>query len=142
MTTITIKNNGQVIESTNYWDLEQAQRGYVFLSWNAGAGRLLVPDSQAAIIREMKTGKYVIVSRGPWMDQGGRDAVELLFEDGSDSPFALHLVSEQCDRMIPATDEGGGIFISVWTRAGEQLRLPARYRRVDEIPCLAPWVDH
>lgn len=142
MTALTIKNDGQAIESTNYWDLEQAQRGYVFLSWNAGAGRLLVPDSQAAIIREMKTGKYVIVSRGPWKDQGGRDAIELLFEDGSDSPFALHLVAEQCDRMIPATDQGGGLVVSVWTRAGEQMRLPGKYRRVEEIPCLAPWTEH
>lgn len=142
MTTITISNNGQEIEFTNYWDSEHARRGYVFLSWNAGAGRLLIPDSQGALLPEMKSGKYVIVSRGPWIDQGGRDAVELLFEDGTDSPFALHLVAEQCDRMIPATDQGGGLVVTAWTRAGEQLRLPAKYRKVDEIPCLAPWKEH
>lgn len=42
---ITISNDGQKIVSTNYWDTEHAKRGFLYLSWNAGAGRLLLPDT-------------------------------------------------------------------------------------------------
>ena len=139
---IQIDNCGKSIAKTNYWDSEHALAGLFFLSWNAGAARLLVPDVQKLTLQEMRTAKYAIVSRGPWADQGGRDALELLFEDGSDAPFSIHLVAEQTDRMIPETDQGGGFVVTVWTRDGEKLRLPGKYRTVDALPCLDDWVDH
>lgn len=139
---ITINNDGQKITSINYWDTEQALKGYLYLTWNAGAGRLLLPDSQLAFLPEMSTGKYVIVSRGPWKERGGREALELLFEDESDSPFCLQLVAEQCDRMLPDADQGGGFDIAVWTRDGEKLCLPGKYRRVSKIPYMKPWKAH
>jgi hypothetical protein len=139
---IEIKNAGQRIVDTNYWITEQAISGYCFLSWNAGAGRLLVPNSQKTLLREMKNAKYIIVSRGPWTDQGGRDAIELLWEDNSDSPFAIHLVSEQCDRLIPETDQGGGFVITVWTQGGLKGRWPGKYRTVPSLPDLSPWSEH
>ncbi len=37
---ITIKNSGQAIAETNYWQSEYANKGYVFLSWNAGAAQI------------------------------------------------------------------------------------------------------
>jgi hypothetical protein len=137
---IAIQNQGQRIVSTDYWDSEHAKAGYFFLSWNAGAARILVPDSQKAVLREMRGAKHVIVSQGPWTDQGGREALELLWEDGSDSPFCLHLVAEQCDRLIPETDQGGGFVVAAWTRSGQKQRWPGKYRIVDHIPCLDPWV--
>ena len=133
---ITIVNQGQILKSTNYWDSELARNGYFFLSWNAGAGRLLIPDAHKASIREMKTGREVIISRGK-LD--GRDALELMFEDGSDSPYCIHLVAEQCDRLIPDTDQGGGFVVALWTRGGMKLRIPGRYRVVEALPCLDPW---
>lgn len=139
---LTIENQGQAIKSTNYWDSEHARRGLVYLSWNAGAGRLLVPDVAKAYLREMKGAREVIVSRGPWTDQGCRDAIELLWEDGSDSPFCIHLLMEQCDRLIPEAEQGGGFDIAVWTRGGMKGRWPGRYRVVAEIPCLEPWAAH
>ena len=48
---ITITNQGQRITSTNYWDSDNARAGYLYLSWNAGAARLMVPDTQKAVIR-------------------------------------------------------------------------------------------
>ena len=139
---ITISNRGQAIEDTNYWDHPNAQAGYFYLSWTAGAARLLVPDNQKLSVREMRSAKYVIVSRGPWHDQGGREAVELLFEDESDCPYCLHLVAEQCDKLIPAAEQGGGFVMTVWTRGGLKLRLPAKYRMVDAIPCMKEWSKH
>lgn len=78
---LTIRNQGQAIAETNYWDSEHAQAGALYLSWNAGAARLLVPDSEKSLIRELKGAREVIVSRGPWTQYGGRDALELLWEE-------------------------------------------------------------
>jgi hypothetical protein len=139
---ITIANQGQRIASTNYWDSDHAKAGYLYLSWNAGAARLLLPDNQKSMLREMKTGKYVIVSRGPWPEHGNREALELLFEDGSDIPFTIHLVAEQTDRLLPEDNQGGGFVVTVWTRGGEKMRLPGKYRAVDRIPCMQPWSEH
>ncbi len=139
---LTILNAGQAIKKTNYFDSAHARAGMCYLSWNAGAGRVLLPDSLLPDIQEMRSAKYVVVSRGPWTDQGGREAIELLFEDGSDDPFCLHLVIEQTDRRIPETDQGGGFVITICTRAGEQLRFAGKYRVVEEIPCLLPWSEH
>ncbi len=136
---ITIENQGQRIVTTNYWDSEHAGRGYFYLSWNAGAGRILVPDVQKPVLREMKTASEVILSRGPWTDQGGREGIELLWEDGTDNPFVITLATDQCDRLIPETDQGGGFVIAAWTRTGLKHRWPGRYRVVDGLPCLQPW---
>ena len=110
---VIFSNKGQAIASTNYWDSEQAKAGVFFLSWNAGAARLLMPDSMKHYLREMKTGKYVVISRGPWLDQGGRDALELMFEDRSDSPFSINIVCEQTDRLFSESDQRGAFVVTV-----------------------------
>lgn len=131
-------NKGQAIVKTNYWDSADAAKGLFFLSWNAGAGRLLVPDNQKHLVREMKTAKYVIVSRGPWPEYG-QMGIELLFEDHTDSPFSLQLSAEQSDRLFPETVQADGFVITVWTRGGEKVRRPGRFRDVPRIPCLDVW---
>lgn len=139
---LIIENRGQAIAATNYWDSDHAKAGYFYLSWNAGAARILVPDVYKPALRDMRGAKYVIISRGPWTEQGGRDALELLWEDGSDSPFAIHLVTEQTDRLVPETDQGAGLTVTAWTRGGQKGRWPGRYRLVPRIPCLDAWSAH
>jgi hypothetical protein len=136
---IQISNKGQAVASTNYFDSVQAANGLFYLTWNAGAGRLLVPDNQKRALAEMRSARFVIVSSGPWEEQGRMPALELLFEDHSDSPFVLTIALAQSDRHLPETDQGGGFYISVWTRGGQKLRLPGRYRKVESLPCLAEW---
>lgn len=131
-----IGNKGQQIVNTNYWESEYARQGLFYLSWNAGAGRLLIPDDQKSIIREMKTAKMVIVSRGEWQ---GKDALELLFEDHSDNPFVINLVTEQTDRLIPKEQQGGGFVVTVWTKGGQKARFPGKYRVVNTLPYLKGW---
>ena len=70
---IIIKNQGQAIVETNYFDSAHAQAGALYLSWNARAARLLVPDNQKQILRELRDAREVLISRGPWADQGNRD---------------------------------------------------------------------
>ncbi|EIG9751951.1 hypothetical protein DNS71_003252, partial [Escherichia coli] len=111
-----IENEGQAVARTDYWQSVQAQ---------AGAARLLVPDAAKHLLREMRGAEYVIISKGTLH---GRDALELIFEDGSDAPFVIHMLSEQCDRLLPENNQGGGFVVTVWTRGGNQLRYPGKYR--------------
>jgi hypothetical protein len=141
-TSIQISNKGQAIAGTNYFDSTHAARGLFYLTWNAGAGRLLVPDNQKRTLTEMRSAKFVIVSSGPWEEQAGVPALELLFEDHSDSPFVLTIPLAQTDRVLPDTDQGAGFYISVWNRGGQKLRLPGRYRKVESLPCLEEWTSH
>lgn len=77
---ISVVNEGQAIKHTDYWKSEQARAGYLFLSWNAGAARLLLPDASEALLKEMRGAQYVIISKG---EPEGRAPLELLFEDGT-----------------------------------------------------------
>lgn len=137
-TKIIIGNEGQAIRQTNYWDTKQAAAGLVFLSWNAGAARLLVPDAAKGLLSEMRGTKYVIISRGSY---AGRDALELLFEDGSDAPFCIHIMVEQSDRMLPENEQGGGFVVTIWTRGGQKHRYDGKYCVVATLPCLEPWSE-
>lgn len=136
---IEISNNGSDILNTNYWGTEPADKGFLFLSWNDGVGRLLVPRSQEHAIDDMKTGLYVIISSGLW---DGREALELVFEDNTSSPYSVTLVTDQTDRLLPDTDQGGGFKVAVWTERGNQLTLDGKFRKVGNLPCLAPWAEH
>lgn len=131
---IQIQNNGPEIKSTNYWDLEHAKKGYFFLSINAGVFRLLIPDSQFEQIIEMMKAECVIISRGPWPEQEKADALEIMFEDKSDSPYAIWIVPEQCDRLPLDSDVGKQKIFSAWTRSGKAFEIPCYYRRVKQLP--------
>ena len=139
MESILITNDGPLLTSTNYWDIEHARAGLCYLTWNAGAARLLIPDSLLDELPAMKVCSYVIVSRGPWPAQGDRDGVELLFEDHGDEPFSLCLSSEQTDRLLPATDHNAHFALTGWTRTGQAFAHAGRYRVVAQVPCLEPW---
>ena len=142
--TIHVGNNGQNIRATNYWGSSYAAKGYFFLSINAGAFRLLVPDSRVAEITEWTSAREVIVTRGPWPWQETLDALEIMFEDDSESPYSLMLTRGLCDRMPPVwdADKNGQPprrKFSAWTRNGKVLELPCRYRIARKLPCLQEW---
>lgn len=136
---ITITNDGPRILQTNYFDTEHAVRGFLFASWNAGALRLLVPDAQLDLVAEMQTGSSVVVTRGMLQ---GRDALEIMFDDGSDAPFAIHIGTEQTDRSLPDIDDGRAITVTAWRRTGLIGEWPGRYRTAASLPDMRPWRAH
>ncbi|MNP17111.1 hypothetical protein D3C76_1095350 [compost metagenome] len=136
---ISVVNEGQAIKHMDYWQSEQARAGYLFLSWNAGAARLLVPDASEALLKEMRGAQHVIIRKG---EPEGRAALELLFEDGSDAPFVVHMLLEQSDRLLPEAEQGGDFVVTVWTHGVSQLQYPGKYRVVGTLPDLSPWQAH
>ncbi len=138
---IHIENNGPEIVRTNYWQTEHAARGALYLSTNAGCFRLLVPDVMYEQTAEWRSAREVIISRGPWLDAGKHDALEILFEDDTANPYSIHLAGEQADRLPPASDrdrqgQPPRWKFAAWTSAGKILELPCRYRIVKRIPWL------
>ena len=138
---LTIENEGPEIVASNYWETEYAKTGAVYLSVNAGAFRLLLPPALEGALAEMRQAREAIISRGPWPETRRADAIEVLFEDGSDTPFALFFGLEQIDRLPASQDEGRrDLRLSVWTSGPTKaLELPASYRRAPSLPWLKAW---
>lgn len=127
-------NAGPAIESTNYFDTAHAASGLFYVSINAGSLRLLVPDAQIPTLSEMRTGRECIVTRGRMR---GALVLELMFDDGSDAPFALHIDMRQCDR--DTVERVADMPVTAWTRHGQVAAWPGRYRTAATLPCLRSW---
>src|SRR5205823_54879 len=67
---------------------------------------MLLPPARYGELAEMRTGKYCILSRGPWPAAQREEAIEIMWEDGSESPYALHLTPESFD-LLPAEPPPG-----------------------------------
>lgn len=139
---LEIDNDGPEIVSTNFWETEMASRGMFFVSTNAGAFRILVPDSIKSQIPEMRKGaKHFVVSCLP-SDQWtlGSYSVEVLIEDRSDNPYVFHLDSGGIDRGIGPDSVGIEWKASVWeNRGGKPHRVFERPAFVQVVPSI-PWM--
>jgi hypothetical protein len=139
---LAISNDGPLITATNYWEHDLERRGLAFVSLNARAFRVLLPRSLEITIPDMATGRLAVVSvpRNPC-----RYAMEIMLDDGSESPYCLHLSAGQIDHLPARKDDGrDDLEFTVWTRPRrgephEALRRPAAYRSVTTIPWLKPW---
>jgi len=117
---IQIENDGPSLVSTNYWSTPHAQRGLLYLSGNAGALRLLVPVASGDYLAEMRTGKSVTIEPSIREPQ----CIDIVFEDGTDTPFSVSLDRRQCDRAL----NPGPCRFMVYTQSGLQLDLHATVR--------------
>ena len=142
MLTIATTNHGSLIVSSTYWGSDAETAGKIWVSCNAGTIRVLMPRTARAAIEDMRAAKYVICSRGPWPEQKLDSAVELLFEDDSDSPFVLHLSPESFDALPAEPPPDRAWLLAVWDlKKGKPHRAverPCFWRRVPEIPWLKP----
>ena len=112
---IIISNDGQLITDTNYWNTVYARHGICFMSGNAGAWRLLVPDMHKWVLAEMATAKHVEIELG--FEQGKRVA-KIWFDDRTPRPFMLLMSTEAMDRQMVPTKKRQPLL--VYTRDGLQ----------------------
>ena len=131
-----IINHGPFILSTNYWDSELPREGKLWCSVNAGAIRVLLPPQMYSALADMRMARECVLSRGPWPLGREREGIEIMWDDGSDSPFALHLTPASFD-LLPAEPEPGREWTcSVWTaKDGPQyLEWRAMLKKLIEAP--------
>lgn len=133
---LQIKNNGPEIEHTNYFESELAQRGGLYLSINAGAFRLFLPPGAEHMLNDIQTATDVVISRGKL---SGQEAIELLFDDYSETPFSIHLGENQIDRLPDAQDTERKWSFSVWEMGPRCVyRASCFFRAVKTLPYLKP----
>lgn len=146
---LMVRNEGADIVDTNYWSHAFNERGEFFLSTNAGAIRLLMPTSQRAALAEMRTGNMVVLTRGRYHpnrpdDPEQGDGVELLFDDGSETPFALFIGAHQIDRLWPGEWDTREVPFVVYDtddrKPFKAWESRCGLRSVKgSLPCLKPW---
>ena len=105
---LVITNKGQDITSTNYFSLPHNKAGKFIISLNAGAFRLLIPDSKATEIR----AELEMVSRVQVEQQGEMAAI--ILDDGSDDPYTIQTSMNAFDRRPAASDSGQEFVFSAW----------------------------
>ncbi len=123
------------ITRTNYFQSPMARGGYCFLTWNNRTARLLMPrDMCSEIVPEVRGASHVIIS----FDGQHYD---LLFEDHTDSPYALMLTLSLSDRSVPRSDSGRTdlTFIGYDDDLNVVVQLPAKFRFVHHCPSRQPW---
>jgi hypothetical protein len=140
---ISIENHGPLLLRSNYWHSELAAKGKLWCSVNAGAIRVLLPPAMYGFLADMRTARECVLSRGPWPEERAAEGVEIMWDDGSDNPFALHLTPESFD-LLPGEPEAGREWIcSTWTakdgKPHKALERICHWRRVERIPCMEPW---
>lgn len=116
-----ITNRGPDIAGTDYWDSEHASAGLCYLSANAGTWRLLVPEAAEGMLSEMRTGRSATIE--PSLHAPGT-CWDVVFEDGTDSPFSLAVDKLQTDRAMSP----GRCRLAVWTARGRVLDLACEVR--------------
>lgn len=141
---IVIENDGPELVSTSYWESELAANGFVYLTINAGCFRLIAPAIAGLSLAKAQGAECVLVTRGAWPAKGRPDGLELLFDDHSSNPYAIHIVTDQCDHLPLDSDKDrpGQLprwILAIYTEAGKMFELPARYRIAESIPCLKAW---
>ncbi|MDR1496979.1 MAG: hypothetical protein LBS59_01000 [Puniceicoccales bacterium] len=139
---LKIENAGAEIVSSNFWGSEYSRKGYYYLSVNAGAFRLLVPQSQHAELEEMRRGaRYVVVSMLPKKQWEPRKfCVQWVVEDGGEEPYAIQMSEPQIDRICTPEDIGKQWIASIWNlKKGvphKCLERPAFFQIVPALPWL------
>lgn len=118
---IAIVNNGMDIYSTNFWETSWAKNGLCFLSWNAGAGRLLVPKKTAnTAMSDMRTAKRIIIEQRSCRPGLQHTHFDVVFDDGSGQPYVISVDHSMSDRRIgPACNKPRPF--SVWTESGGKI---------------------
>lgn len=139
---IEIKNDGPLIIGSNYWDTETARAGKIYLTINAGAFRLLLPDAKRSELPDMRRGaKHIvlsILSPDKWED--GKFCAEFMIEDGSTNPYAIHLSPAAIDRKPIADDVGKEWIATIWQRKNGRIHKALERPAYAQIVPSLPWL--
>ena len=95
---VFVSNKGPEIERTNYFETDAARNGFAFISFNAGTFRLLLPKRrEMELRRELRGDVHPVITRGT-DSSTGRLLYEIIWLDGSPSPYSIAL--ENTDGIV------------------------------------------
>jgi|GEM_PF-1912442 len=100
-----IRNADQEVRATTYWGTEHARRGYLYLSFNGGALRVLVPEPAAGVLAQLPPeGTPCEYLQEGLPEEPGMPA--LVWDDDPARPFRIAVSRHQVDRRLPPEDGG------------------------------------
>ncbi len=114
---IEIVNVGTAVTRTSYWRTAHARKGLLYLSINAGAIRVLVPERTEHMLRDLPpAGRPVTLGSATWQ---GRATYVLQWDEAAETglaPYSIDVDRAQCDRAIDteAGMDAGRIVPLVW----------------------------
>lgn len=116
MPIIQITNNKTEIINTNYFESLLNKHGKFYVSINAGAFRLLIPDVYLNTMeKELPLAQKMVITRDSTM-------FNILFEDYSETPYQIQLSSNSFDRLPSQQDKGRDFIFSAWTKKGGKIK--------------------
>ena len=123
---IEVENDGWKVKRSNYWETQFAEAGLALLSWHGSAARLLLPPAMyGEDLDEMRTAKLVVLTMGLWpINDRIRPALEILFDDGSATPYYIRIIEEAHWPLPTVEDINCRVHFSAWTEAGLALDIP------------------
>jgi len=130
--------NGRLI-STAYWGSDGCKNGAFFLAFNKGIYSLLVPEQGKELLDELKSSypSSVVISRGVY--NGKPNTYEIMFDDGSDTPYRLQLGSNQVFPAPEDNDTGWKGSFYIYADGLDKFSACCRnvyFRIVDTLPCM------
>jgi len=108
---VHISNRGQEIASTDYWQTEHARRGYLYLSFNAGALRVLVPEPAVGSLQDLPPAGTPC----EYLQEGlpGEPRMPaLLWNDDPAQPYRIAVSSYQVDRRVREAEDDEFLVLS------------------------------
>lgn len=123
------------VVETNYFESTYNMNDLFYMSYNEKCFQLFIPSLLKEKIKEMKTGKYAVLTLGlnPYFNA---EMIELMFEDFTDTPFSIHLSMNQISfkidknfnkfkfKLIGYTEIGNAIQMDVYVRSDISYQLP------------------
>jgi hypothetical protein len=130
--------NGRLI-STTYWESEGCKNGAFFLAFNKGIYSLLVPEQGKAMLDGLKSlyPLSVVISCGVYNGKPG--AYEIMFDDGSGTPYRLQLGGNQVLPAPEGSDTGWKGSFYIYADGLDEFSAYFRnvyFRIVDTLPCM------
>jgi hypothetical protein len=135
MNLISIQFAGKDVIETDFFNSSYNLEGLFYMAYNEKCFQLLIPSLHLDKINEMKTGKYAVITIGK--DRLiGKEMIEIMFEDFTDSPYSIHISQEQMPVRIGGNFnklkfelrgycETGKVFeMDVYVRSGIPYQLP------------------
>jgi hypothetical protein len=102
---ITFENDEKEIIATNYYQTELNTHNKFYVSLNAGAFRLLIPETLTEkIIYELNLSKKILIFRKKL--SFGLIGFQILLDDGSSNPFIFEFTENSFDRLPIREDSG------------------------------------
>ena len=130
---------GELIVASDYFGGDWENTGKYLVSCNEGAIRLLWPSCRINEVQQMMTADEIIVTRGVYEDS---EALEILFDDHSASPFMLVMTDSSVVGFLPGDPGKRRWKFTIWMCVNGRPRMVysrmAHWRQGTDLPDLRP----